>query len=505
MAIRTLAGTSALVLLISSTALLADVTPEQVWQGWQDAVTSMGNKVTAESAVRDGDSLVVTNITLGDPAKGTVSIESVSFDDNGDGTVDVVLPDAFTVSLHSPGKEGDTTAKATDTEFTVDAEGTTITASGTPGAVSYQTDAPAVTVTLDTIDGVAAAEKNAAFEAVLSEVTSTYSATAGEAASVSEQFSAKSITFAVKGKSDTDASTGDIKASMADLTSSWNIKTPKDFSTGDLSSALAKGFAITGSFGFGATSFDVNAIDAAAKPTQVVGGMASGTFGLTMDAAKFDYATNSKGAAFKVVSPDVPIPDASFTFGEAGFHLVMPVAKSDLPADFSVLINLKDIAPSEAIWAMADPTAAMKHDPATLVIDTKGKVTMTRDIFADAAALEGGDTAPPGMLNALDITAINFKALGAEISALGGFTFDNTDMTTFSGVPAPTGKIDIKATGVNAVIDTLVKLGLLPQEQATGGRMMLSMFANTSATADEMTSTLEFKDKHFFANGQQLQ
>jgi hypothetical protein len=48
-------------------------------------------------------------------------------------------------------------------------------------------------------------------------------------------------------------------------------------------------------------------------------------------------------------------------------------------------------------------------------------------------------------------------------------------------------------------------MGLVPQDQADQGRMMVAMFANTSATADEMTSTLEFKDKHFFANGQQLQ
>ena len=154
---------------------------------------------------------------------------------------------------------------------------------------------------------------------------------------------------------------------------------------------------------------------------------------------------------------------------------------------------------------MADPGKALKHDPATLIIETKGQATMTRDIFADATALEGGSTAAPGLLNALDLTKLSLKALGAEIVSSGAFTFDNSDMTTFSGVPAPTGKIDIKATGVNAVIDTLVKMGMVPQDQATQYRMMLSMFANTSATADEMTSTLEFKDKHFFANGQQLQ
>ena len=72
-------------------------------------------------------------------------------------------------------------------------------------------------------------------------------------------------------------------------------------------------------------------------------------------------------------------------------------------------------------------------------------------------------------------------------------------------MPAPTGKVDLKIIGLNGLIDKLVAMGLLPEDQAMQGRMMLSMFANPGAGEDEMTSTLEFKDQHFYANGQQLQ
>ena len=57
----------------------------------------------------------------------------------------------------------------------------------------------------------------------------------------------------------------------------------------------------------------------------------------------------------------------------------------------------------------------------------------------------------------------------AELTAQGNFTFDNSDLTTFAGIPAPTGKIDVKATGVNALLDTLVAMGLVPQDQADQG------------------------------------
>ena len=125
--------------------------------------------------------------------------------------------------------------------------------------------------------------------------------------------------------------------------------------------------------------------------------------------------------------------------------------------------------------------------------------------MADAAALESGSKTAPGLLNSLNLNQLSVKLAGAELTGAGAFTFDNSDMTTFPGTPLPTGKIDLKAVGLNALIDKLVAMGLVPKDQALQGRMVLAMFANTSATSDEMTSTLEFKDKHFFANGQQLQ
>ena len=49
-------------------------------------------------------------------------------------------------------------------------------------------------------------------------------------------------------------------------------------------------------------------------------------------------------------------------------------------------------------------------------------------------------------------------------------------------------------------------MGLVPADQMMGARMMLGMFAKVvEGEPDTMTSSLEFKDKHFFANGMQLQ
>ena len=90
------------------------------------------------------------------------------------------------------------------------------------------------------------------------------------------------------------------------------------------------------------------------------------------------------------------------------------------------------------------------------------------------------------------------------VTGTGALTFDNTDLVTFGGMPAPTGQIDLKLVGGNTLMDKLVAMGLLPEDQAMGFRMMLSMFANATGE-DELSSVLEFKDGGFFANGQRLQ
>ena len=113
--------------------------------------------------------------------------------------------------------------------------------------------------------------------------------------------------------------------------------------------------------------------------------------------------------------------------------------------------------------------------------------------------------APPGEIHSLVVTELRANVAGAALTGAGSFTFDNTDLTTFEGVPAPTGKIDLKLIGGNGLMDKLVAMGLLSEEDVMGARMMLSMFANAGPGEDELNSTLEFKDKGFFANGQQLQ
>ncbi|MEY3533708.1 MAG: hypothetical protein RI979_1732, partial [Pseudomonadota bacterium] len=123
-----------------------------------------------------------------------------------------------------------------------------------------------------------------------------------------------------------------------------------------------------------------------------------------------------------------------------------------------------------------DPTGAVPHDPATLVIDTTGTALLKADLMASA---EG--TTPVAELHSLNVNDLTARVAGAELTGTGAFTFDNTDLTTFGGMPAPTGKLELKLMGGNGLLDALVSMGMLSEDDAMGARMMIAMFANPGA------------------------
>ena len=268
-----------------------------------------------------------------------------------------------------------------------------------------------------------------------------------------------------------------------------------------MGAALAAGFEFNFDTSYGATLFTVNVVDATG-PTVLSGGVESGQITVGMDSTAFTYQTGSKGLNLAISGPQIPFPEVKLALSESGFGLSMPTTPTEAPAPYSFLAKLVDLTISDEIWGMLDPTGALPHDPASIILDGKGTATLTTNIFA-AEAMESG--APPGDLVSFDLVQLLARVAGAELTGTGAFTFDNTDLETFGGVPAPTGKIDLKVTGANTLMDTLISMGLLSEEDAMGARMMMSMFANPGAGEDEFTSVLEFKDKGFYANGQRLQ
>lgn len=498
-----MAGSTALALLYATGAVQADVTPEDVWANWKSMAEGYGQTITTTSEAREGDTLVVKGITLAidqDGATASGGIDEMRFADKGDGTVEVTSSDTYSITMDTPAVEGQSAAKIA---MTVSVPGMVTTASGTPEAISYALNAPEMKIHAEGADAADPTKSAIVLDVALNGTTGTYSVAAAEAGKkIDYQIAATGADVSMSVKDSTDGTDVALKMAVSDIkgTSSGMFLGADQMQ--DMAAALKAGFAFASDVTYGAGTYEMTAVTAG-QPTKIAGNIGSGNFGVSMDQGKFALSSGSKNVTMAVESAELPIPDLSGSYGEASFAMQMPLQKSDTPADFGLSVKLVDLSVSDSLWGMIDPTAALPHDPATLVIDTKGTATLTQDL-TDTAGMEAMGGVPPGMLNSFDLTDLTLKIAGAAVTGAGAFTFDNSDLETFQGMPAPTGKLDLKAVGVNGLIDKLVAMGLVPQDQAMQGKMMLGMFAQPGDGEDTLVSTIEIKDKTLTINGMEM-
>lgn len=504
--------------LLAHTALISGVlaapafaiTPEEVWTSWQELSASYGQKITTESVEQDGSDVVVTGLLLSqedETAKVEGRLDQITFADNGDGTVKITLSETFplTMTMTEAGKDPVTV------NVTVSQPDATITASGDAENTRYDFTVPEVTVALDGVEGVEEGELDLTVEAKLAEVAGNYLfGGPADKRTLDSAFTAKSLNVTVAG-TDPDPTVAEgeepgpsevnFVIGMADLSGSTTGTILSPAIMADLQAAMAAGLEATATFAAGATTYDMTMVEASGT-TRIAGTGESSSVDFGVGGSGMRYGGGAKTVDMTFSSPDIPFPELKLSYAEAAFNLLLPLAKTEEPADFAFLTKLVDLKVSDEIWGMFDPAAVLPRDPATVVIDTKGKAKVTADI-SDPAAMSDGT--PPGELHALDVTELRASVAGAELTGSGAFTFDNTDTVTFGGMPAPTGKLDLRLVGGNGLMQKLVTLGILSEEDVMGANMMLSMFANPGPGEDELSSTLEFKDKGFYANGQRLQ
>ncbi len=503
-----LSGTTAVAALLSASAALADITPEEIWQNWQDLSAGYGQTMTAASAERDGDTLVVTDLSIvqdQDDAVVDITIAEVLFADNGDGTVNITMSDSYVMKVEVPATPGIEGATASAFTIAVDQPGMLTTVSGTTAETTYAVEAPTVGIKLESVEVAGLEPADVAFEATLSTVLGTY-LVAGPADDkrIDVDFGTETFAMSVQAKDPETQNDLQMIGTIADLAVSYGVDLGGLSLVGvNFSEALKAGTAISGGFTHGAFDFVIDVTDVAG-PSKIAATATGGGVNLSMDASGVDYSVDGTGTTVTMSGPEIPFPEFKLSYQEIAMNLSMPLLASPDLRDFAILTRIVDLSVSDELWGMLDPAGNLPHDPATLVVDAKGKVVLTTDLLDEAAMAALGEGAP-GEFHALDVTELRAKVAGAELTGAGAFTFDNTDLVTFDGMPTPTGKLDLKLVGGNVLLDKLVAMGLVTEDDANGARLMISMFANPGATPDELTSTLEFKDKGFYANGQRLQ
>lgn len=483
----------AIAALLLGTAARAQVTPEQVWQSWNDYYTSMGQSITTGSQTRDGDTLVLGQVAIGATMPGgslNITVGDVRMRDAGDGTVEVSFAPEMPVTINNKAKSGETV----DMAMKVAQTGMSMIVSGTPENMSYAVAAPDLRFGVDSmkVDG---AEVPLTATVALTGTTGTYNVTAQGGQTIASDFKTDSVTFDLSAKDPKGTGTFSAKGNLSGISGTSKAVIPDGVDMTDMNAALGAGFDASGSFTVGSGTYAVDLQEPGQSMSAKVEGE-GGNLNFAMSKAGLTYGGGGKATRMNVTASQLPFP-IEMGYGETAFNLVMPVMKGEAPQPVALLVKVVDLTLSDTIWGMIDAGNQLPRDPATLVVDLSGMAKLTADIMDPALA----DTAaPPGEIESVNLAQLLVRAVGAELVGSGAVTVDNSQ-----GVPKPVGAVDLKLTGANALLDKLVAMGLLPQDQAMGARMMLGLFAVPSGD-DILTSKIEFRDDGgIYANGQRLQ
>ena len=476
---------------------LADVTPEEVWQNWQDASAAMGQTVVAGSVARDGDVLTIDAVTIASAANGVTaegSIEQILMEDQGDGTVLVTMSPDYPLKMRLPAMEAG--KPEVELDILVTQTDLRMIASGDADAISYDLTAPSIKVKLDRIAGADGQEANLTVDATITDVAGTYGTRKTDAGlQADSDITASGMALAVVGANLAQQSEFRATAAMTGLA----LK-----SSGALmGAALAAGadpqimaaMENTSDIATETTEFTFEVAEPNGT-TSATGTLGKGQLIANTAGGVMDFSLAQSDAAATVNTPSIPVPDMAIALDKFAIALTAPITPSEAALPFAFSTELANLSLSDALWAMFDPSAALPRDPINLVIDSEGTTKLN-------AMPTDPNAAPmmPAELETLNLKALRLSVAGAELTGAGASTFTPDQ----NGTPSPNAKLDFTLTGANGLMNKLVASGLVSPEMLTFPRMMLAMVASPMTDgSDGYTSTIEIQDKAVSANGQVL-
>ena len=496
---RTFAAVPALVFLMGGTAHAA-LTADQIWTSWKDGAALAGLTITAATESNTGGVMTLNGVSIApEGATEALTISDITLTEEADGTV-TIKPGA---AIGMNAVDGKSSAKVD-----VQHDALVIVASENAGTLSYNYSANSLNMAYDFVaegysfdpEVEAQPVKNSG-KLAFDMLSGVYSDTPGANRAFGLTVAASKLVFdsslddpSMEMKSASTSDTADLAMDIKVVLPTVpfaELQGPDGFRK-----AVEGGLTAAATFAQGESKGTVKADNPYFGYDMAVTS-APGKGALSFD--KSAFAMNSVGGPAQIVInvKDMPAP-MDIALADVSMDLLVPVIAVE-PADFHYKTKVGQLTLSDGVWGMFDPTAALKRDPLDLNIDISGRTTL--DVAAMIEAEETGMQPPVPAPEKVDITDITLKVAGAALNATGAFTFDNS-----MGMPMPVGTAKVNVDGANALIDGLIKTGLLQEADASGARMMMAMFMKPSGNGDDsLTSDIEVKEgMQVLVNGQPL-
>lgn len=404
---------AAAVLIISAQGAFADVSAQDVWSDWKAYMTGTGYTVTGTES-QSGNVLTVSDISMTMPlpeqdGTGALTMPEIQFIENGDGTVNVMLPKEFPMTF-----AGEDDGEKFSAEIIYTHDGSPMVVSGDTSAMTYDYTTGQATLTLGKVMGDGEDMPEGALKAsvMISDFTANTVMQIADQRSYTQNSSMGEVTYDLAFNDPDSDDAGTITGSLKNLTATGVSTIPTGLDAPQMADLIKAGMSVDAKVSYtgGNSAIAVSGSDSFDMQSSSAGG----SFGVTMSNSGLTYDIGQQDITVNVSGSEIPFP-LMLTMAETGFKLMMPVSKSEEEQGFGLGITLRDFAVPEMLWGMVDPTGILPHDPATIVVDLAGKGKLMFDMFdpEDMKAMERGSQAP-GEVNSLSIKELLVTAAGAK-------------------------------------------------------------------------------------------
>lgn len=482
---------TAFALACSSTAALADLRAQDLWQSWQSSVAASGLQLAAQSAETEGQALRLAGLTLVLNPNATLNIRELTLTDTEAGDVTIIPGEAWVD--YAAGRD----------PLQIRHNDLVITATAPAAAgVRYALRARDLTTLLPL------PQRAQEGSAPVIHVTETqfiglrgsYTDQPGALRSLETDLKADRLisTTRIKGedpadpvaRSETEGLALRGRIGWSALAHPAKIRTAAEFET-----ALGLGLSLNFDMAQGLTRSDARAQTPVSYRWQMRSEPSEARF--AFDAGGLRASAGGGAISLHLQSPALPGP-LDFGLAAADFALELPVIAREVAAPYALRLALRDVTVSETGWAMIDSGRLLPRDPLQMEIDLTG--TTLLDLTKINAPWQPGSPALGAVPETLSLRNVMLSLAGAEATMTGDFRFDHS-----GPVPHPLGSATLGLTGAEQLIDTLSALGVLTQANAGVARVMLTQLMTPAAGKDIRSTLLEGRpDGGLYVNGTRM-
>ncbi|GHA47121.1 hypothetical protein GCM10008927_09870 [Amylibacter ulvae] len=208
-----------------------------------------------------------------------------------------------------------------------------------------------------------------------------------------------------------------------------------------------------------------------------------------------NMTSNGSDIDYKFESVGLGMPPMDLSIAGMVSEIQIPIENMDDAKPAKIKMVLSEMALSDTIWGMFDPTAKLPRDNIDLNIDAQGDMRWTKTI-ADVSA-DPANPEPPVQMDNLQVNALNLNAAGAKLVTTGALLFHNMQFP-----PQVEGSMNVDLQGAQALLKKLTEIGLVPAQNAMMIQGMSAMFFRPGGGDDHLISEIKLsKDGGITANG----